>query len=73
VVEQIIKEKLTGSLRGAIKKGQESMQEHIDTLTEQNTTIIDNMNEMIMLLKKVCVKLDVDAVVETCDTDDEDG
>jgi len=43
----------------AIKKGQASMDVHMKTITEQNNTIIDNENEMIDLLKKICDKLDI--------------
>jgi predicted RNase H-like HicB family nuclease len=43
----------------AIKKGQQSMDVHMKTITEQNNTIIDNMNEIIDLQKKICDKLEI--------------
>lgn len=49
---------------GAVKKGQDSVSSSVEALQKQNDTIIDNMNEMIMLLKKICDKLEVEADVE---------
>ena len=49
----------TKELKGAIEKGQNSMDENLKKLTDQNDIIIDNMNEFIDLMKKVCDKLEI--------------
>ena len=51
-------------LEKAMAKGQQSIGEHIKTLTEQNDEIIENLNEMIDLMEQVCKKLDIKTKVE---------
>jgi len=48
------------TFEAAIKKGQDGMDKHIQTLTEQNNIMIDNMNEIIDLQKAICKKLEIE-------------
>ena len=55
---------ITDRLQSAIKKGQEESNKSISVLEGQNSIIIDNMNEIIELQKKICDKLGIEAKVE---------
>jgi len=44
----------------AIKKGQASMEGHIQTLTEQNNEIIEKLNWVMTSYQKICDKLEVE-------------
>jgi hypothetical protein len=51
-------------IEDAIKKGQASVAENIKILVEQNNTMIDNQNEMITLMLKICKKFKISAKTE---------
>lgn len=55
------------SMRAAVEKGQENVKRNVSVLEAQNKVIIENLNEVILLLKKVCDKLEIEAVVEQPD------
>lgn len=48
----------------ALKKGQDQVSGSISSLTDQNNTMIENQNEMIMLMKKICDKLGIETNIE---------
>lgn len=52
------------TFEAAIKKGQENTKAHIEVLQKQNDDIIDNLNEMIVLMKKICDKFEIKADIE---------
>jgi len=58
---------LARSIESSIKKGQESMSTHIKKLTEQNDIIIDNLNDIMVNIKKLCDKVGIECVLEDVD------
>ena len=58
---------LARSIESSIKKGQEGMSTHIKKLTEQNDIIIDNLNDIMVNIKKLCDKVGIECVLEDTD------
>lgn len=55
---------IINQIKKANEQGQANIQKHINALQEQNNQIIENLNEIILLQKKICDKVGVTAEVE---------